>query len=116
MQEKALKKTSPDAAFAPPPGTKSSDPYKNPPSIMDTMAKTEKSDDKVDVFGSNQVTALGASILLAAALLFGTIYTGDGGDDSGRKRKVRKLLRTALPTKVSLPWGGGGCTTVQPQL
>ena len=57
---------------------------------MDTMSKTTPSADKVDVFGGNQAAALGASIVLAAALLFGTIYTGSGDDEkSGRREQVR---------------------------
>lgn len=105
MQEKALKKSS-DAPFAPPPGTTSSDPYKNPPSIMDTMSKTTPSEDKVDVFGGNQAVALGASVVLAVALLFGTIYTGSGGDEkSSRREQVRLAPVWSISRKRTLARG-----------
>lgn len=112
LQEKTLKKKSSNAVFAPPPGTTTSEPYKNPPSIMDTMTNTTPSEEKVDVFGGNQAVALGASVVLAIALLFGTIYTGGGDDESGRKQKVRLFCFLSCHTLI----GSSSTSTAMPYI
>ena len=71
---------------------------------MDTMSKTTPSEDKVDVFGGNQAAALGASVVLAVALLFGTIYTGSGDDEKSSRREQVRLLSVWLTTRKRRPW------------